>query len=103
MKKIKDLVVKVGEYQKDGETKPRWKNVGALMENDNGQFLFLDKTFNPAGIETESGRESIIISMFDPKGKDQRQESGMASDHEGPYRNHGSSHEPSELDDEIPF
>jgi hypothetical protein len=68
MKKVYDLAVKVGSYQKDGETKNRYENVGAIMSNDNGQFMFLKRTFNPAGIDSE-GKESIIISMFAPKEK----------------------------------
>ena len=68
MKKVYDLAVKVGSYQKDGETKNRYENVGAIMENDNGKFMFLKRSFNPAGIDAE-GKESIIISMFAPKEK----------------------------------
>jgi hypothetical protein len=68
MKKVYDLACKVGSYQKDGETKNRYENVGAIMENDNGKFMFLKRTFNPAGIDSE-GKESIIISMFVPKEK----------------------------------
>jgi hypothetical protein len=32
MGKVYDLVVSVGSYQKDGETKKRYKNVGVVME-----------------------------------------------------------------------
>jgi hypothetical protein len=68
MKKVYDLAVKVGSYQKDGETKNRYENVGAIMEGDKGQFMFLKRSFNPAGIDAD-GKESIIISMFAPKEK----------------------------------
>ena len=68
MKKVFELAVKVGSYQKDGETKNRYENVGAIMEGDKGQFMFLKRSFNPAGIDAE-GKESIIISMFAPKEK----------------------------------
>ena len=68
MKKVFELAVKVGSYQKDGETKNRYENVGAIMENDNGKFMFLKRSFNPAGIDAD-GKESIIISMFAPKEK----------------------------------
>ena len=68
MKKIYDLVVKVGSYQKDGQEKGRYENVGSLMENDKGKFIFLKKTFNPAGLNTDD-RESIIVSMFEPKSR----------------------------------
>ena len=68
MKKVFELAVKVGSYQKDGETKNRYENVGAIMEGDKGQFMFLKRSFNPAGIDAD-GEESIIISMFAPKEK----------------------------------
>lgn len=67
MAKIKDLWVVTGTYEKNGETKKQWKTVGALMENDKGQFIMLDRTFNPAGVHVEDGRGSIMISLFDPK------------------------------------
>jgi hypothetical protein len=72
-RKIKDLAVKVGEYESQGEKKSRWHNVGALMDDGNGgQYLMLDRFFNPAGVPNPEGRASLLISMFDPK--DQRTE-----------------------------
>ena len=69
MKKY-DVVAKVGEYQdRNGETKPRWKNVGAVVTTDKGHALLLDKTFNPAGL-AEPDRESVLLSLFEPKDRD---------------------------------
>lgn len=69
--KLYDLVVKTGEYQNgQGETKARYKNVGAVMRNDNGQFLMLDRTFNPAGVPGD--RDTVLISMFEPRDNNQR-------------------------------
>jgi hypothetical protein len=63
-----DLVVKVGEYTDgQGQTKGRFKNVGVMMEGDNGPYLLLDRTFNPAGVGGNEGRESIIVSLYEPK------------------------------------
>jgi len=71
MKKIYDLAVKTGTYTANGETKNRYLTVGSCMENDEGaMFLFLNKAFNPAGIESKEGSDSIIVSMFTPKPKD---------------------------------
>lgn len=68
MKKIYDLAVKTGEYQSNGETKSRWLTVGSCMENDDGaMFLFLNKAFNPAGVPSKDGSDSILVSMFAPK------------------------------------
>lgn len=65
MKKTHDLAVKVGEYEKDGQKKNRYQNVGAIMEGDKGPFILLEKTFNPAGIQ--DGKNSVLISMFEVK------------------------------------
>lgn len=67
MQKIKDLRVKTGEYTVNGETKGRWEDVGALMKGDNGTFLMLKRTFNLAGVPNPEGRDSVLISMFDPR------------------------------------
>jgi hypothetical protein len=71
MAKKYDLVIKNGEYQKDGETKTRWQNVGVVMEGENGPYILLDRTFNPAGLPNPENRNNVIISMFQPKGKDE--------------------------------
>lgn len=69
MKKKFNLAVKTGEYtNKDGQVKGRYQNVGAIMESDKGQFILLDKTFNPAGIQ--DGKNSVLIHMFEEKEKD---------------------------------
>lgn len=68
MGKKYDLVVKTGEYTDgQGQTKGRFKNVGVMMEGDNGPYLLLDRTFNPAGVGGNDGRESIIVSLYEPK------------------------------------
>lgn len=68
MKKF-DLAVKTGSYEKNGETKNRYQNVGVMIEGNNGPYILLDKTFNPAGIQ--DGKDKVLISMFEPKGKAQ--------------------------------
>lgn len=77
-KKIRDVVVKVGEYQdrNTGETKGRFENVGALMQNDDEAgsfFIMLKRTFNPAGVPKQDDRESILLSCYVPK--EQREQS----------------------------
>lgn len=72
-KKAYDLAVKVGTYEKGGETKNRYLNIGAVLEKDDGgKFILLDRTFNPAGVPNPDGKSSIIISMFEPKGDDKQ-------------------------------
>lgn len=69
MKKLYDLAVKTGSYtDAQGQEKGRWKNIGAVMDGDNGKFIFLDRSFNPAGVG-DASKESILVSMFEPKPK----------------------------------
>lgn len=75
MKKKYDLAVKTGTYQKDGQEKGRYQNVGAVMEGEKGMFILLDKTFNPAGIQ--DGKGSVLIHMFE---KQQEQSGGFSDD-----------------------
>lgn len=108
-RKIRDCVVKVGEYQdrNTGETKGRFENVGALMQNDEDQsyFIMLRRTFNPAGVPNSDGRDSILINCYLPK--DQRQ---SPNDSQG--NNQGQGQQPQgntyagasgSFDDDTPF
>jgi len=63
--KTHNLAVKVGEYQKDGQTKNRYINVGSVMSGENGQFILMDRTFNPAGVPNPENKDSVLISVFD--------------------------------------
>lgn len=116
-KKIRDLLVKVGSYtdRNTGQEKARWENVGALMVNDdNGEksyFIMLKKTFNPAGVPSQEGRESILISAFVPQERDS-QSNGGGNQHErssGDYSSASTGERSStqsmsrDMDDEIPF
>ena len=51
--KLYNLKVKNGTYMKDGEEKQNYLAVGVVLKGDYGPYMILDKTFNPAGIETE--------------------------------------------------
>jgi hypothetical protein len=66
-KKTHDLCVKAGTYQKDGETKNRYKNVGMILQNDNGgDMIMIDPTFNFAAVK-EQDRDFVILSKFEVK------------------------------------
>lgn len=91
-KKIKDIAVKTGEYtDRNGNTKGRWQNVGAIMKNDDGSvFIMLQRWFNPAGINSD--RESILLSCFDLQ---DRNENGGGRQQ--------SRQQQADIDDEVPF
>ena len=64
--KVKDIAVKTGEYQKDGQTKGRYENIGSIFKSDDGgTFLLMKRTFNPAGVHVEPGKDQILLSVFD--------------------------------------
>ena len=68
-RKIYDLTIPAGTYtDKNGQTKTKWENVGAVFQADNGKsFVTLKRTFNPAGVpidEKASNKENIIINLF---------------------------------------
>lgn len=72
-KKIMDIAVKVGEYEdENGEWKGRYENVGSLMEGDDGEFLILKRTFNPAGVPNPDNRDSLIMSLFEPREREDK-------------------------------
>lgn len=70
-KKIRNIAVKVGEYQdhNTGEMKGNFENVGSLCQNDKdgSYFIVLKRTFNPAGVPNPENRDSILLSCFVPK------------------------------------
>lgn len=83
MGKLYDLAVKTGSYtDSQGQEKGRWLNIGSVMSgNDGGQFMIIDRTFNPAGLPNPENRTSILVSMFEPKdggGQAQQRQSAPA-------------------------
>ena len=106
-KKIRDLAVKTGSYtDRDGNTKGRYKNVGSLMESDDGsKFILLDTTFNPAGVPNPDNRDNVLISIFELKDSDGGQRSGGGAtprNNEGP-RQAAQTRQSDIADDDIPF
>ena len=100
MKKVYDLAVKTGSYiSAAGETKNRYENVGSIMEHDNGQFIILNRTFNPAGVPNPDNKSSVIVSMFKPKTDGAKNATtGTPADNVPPFDEHNAFN-----DDSIPF
>lgn len=62
------LKVKTGSYQTaDGATKSRYLEIGRIVEGDRGPFMLLSRVFSPSGVDVEIGRDSILVSMFEPR------------------------------------
>jgi len=107
MGKLYDLAVKTRTYKdKDGNDKAVWKNIGSVLETkDGGQVMLLDRTFNPAGIDVEPGRDSIMVSMFEPRTTNEGQMSGQqrqapAQRQAAPAGNAGGFND---MDSDLPF
>lgn len=126
---VKRLMVKTGDYQKDGQTKGRYTEVGVIMSNDKGEYALLDPAVNLAGVliqqqilaDKNGGRsgDRVMCSIFDNDGQQnsggqQRQQSGNRGqgqqnngggyDQGGGYgQQQGNQGGNRDLDDEIPF
>jgi len=82
----KRITAKVEEYQKDGETKGKYVELGVILDNQNGEFILLDPTINLAGVlakqnamEFSKGgkmRDNVMCSIFDNNNQGQQQSSG---------------------------
>lgn len=106
MGKRYDLAVKTGEYtDNQGQTKGRWLNVGSVMDgNDGGQFIILDRTFNPAGLPNPDNRTSILISMFEPKdGSGGGQQQRAPQQQSAPIPEQRAPSPADDFGDDIPF
>lgn len=86
MKKVYDVVVKVGE-KSDG--KAMWQNVGVVMKGDKGPFLLLNRYFNPAGVPGNEGKASVLCSLFEPKDNE--------------FRGGGSNYNNGGFNEDVPF
>lgn len=72
---MKRLTAKVGEYQKDGQTKGRYVDLGVIMANDNGEYIMLDPSVSLAGVLAKQNsmarskgkqeRDSVMVGIFD--------------------------------------
>ena len=68
--KLYDLCVATRKYKdKTGNEKNVWENIGAIIAGENNPYLMLKAHFNPAGIQRKEGSESIVVSLFKPKSK----------------------------------
>jgi hypothetical protein len=83
MSKLYTLKAKNGTYTTSaGEEKPNYVKCGVVLKGEYGPYIMFDKTFNPAGIETDPGRNGIFISMF----KDDDQNNGTPTPARSPQQ-----------------
>lgn len=92
-----DVAVKTGEYtDRNGEKKNRYENVGAVMQGDNGPYIMLKRTFNPAGVPGQDNRDTVLLSLFEPRDAAPKQDTP-------PARQSAPAASQPGLDDDVPF
>jgi hypothetical protein len=106
----KRLTAKIGTYEKDGQTKGRYANLGVILSNDNGEYMLMDPTVSLAGIlalqnamAAATGgqmRDRVMVSVFadDNQQRGQQQSGGQS---QGGYG--GGQQGGGRIDDEINF
>jgi len=93
------LVAKVGEYQKDNETKGEYTEIGVELQNDNGPYLLLDPSVCLAGVlakqnvlamqQNKPVRSSVMVSVFkdQPAQQGQQNQGGFQGQNQGYQQN----------------
>ena len=88
----KRLVVKTGTYQKDGETKGEYTNIGVILNNDNGEYMLMDVGVSLAGLlakqnvmnqnDGKQARGSLMVSIFEEQ-QNNNQQGGQQQNNQG--------------------
>lgn len=94
---MKRLTAKVDEYQKDGQTKGKYIELGVLnTASDGGEYILLDPTVNLAGVLVKQNamnaqhgkpaKTSIMVSVFDGQQQGQQQGGFQQTQQQGGYQ-----------------
>lgn len=105
----KRLMAKTGQYQKDGETKNRYTEIGVILSNNNGEYVLLDPSVNLAGVLLQqqalaretNGRagDRVMVSVFESN-QGARPNGGNS---QLSNKGYGAGGQQRDLGDEIPF
>ena len=76
----KRLVVANGKYEKNGQEKTRWVNVGHLHEHDGKHYITLESHINVAAFERKENDTRVFVNMFDNDRQDKPRESENPAD-----------------------
>ncbi len=98
MEKIKDAIAVVGEYNKGGEVKKRYQNVGALFQRDDGSFSMKLESL-PLSADWNGW-----LNFYDPYNKREGQEQQQQPKRQQqPPQQQQQPNNTFSADDEIPF
>ncbi len=94
----KRLVAKVGEYQKDGETKGEYVKIGVILSNNNGEYALIDPTINLAGVlmkqrilNPQKGGDSVMCGIYEDQPRQQSQQNHQQGGQQRQQQNSGGS------------
>lgn len=81
---LKNLVVKTGSYEnKAGETVGRYKTIGHVHSGQHGEYITLNADVNLAAFPRKEGDDRVMVSMYDPKGKDGKEQKAPPKNKDG--------------------
>jgi len=67
----KRICAKIDEYQKDGETKGKYVDIGVILSNENGEYVILNPTIDLAGVlirqrlmNPQKAGKGVMCSIF---------------------------------------
>lgn len=101
----KKLTAKIGTYQKDGQTKGRYVNLGVILSNDKGEYILLDPSVSLSGVlamqnaMADRPRDKVMVSIFD----DDNRQQGGGQQQSGGYQQQQGGGPGGDLDGDIPF
>jgi len=68
---LKNLSVKNGSYEQNGQAKHRYLTIGHLHSSKDGnEYITLDAHINLAAIPRKDGDTRVMVSLYDPKPRD---------------------------------
>ena len=104
---MKKLLAKIGTYEKDGETKNRYAQLGVIQENQHGEYMLLDPSVSLSGIlalqnaMTGEVRKNVMVSIFEQDNQQRPPQAQQAPQTAPPQRTAPPSGDV--FDDDIPF
>lgn len=103
---MKRLVIKIDEYQKDGQTKGKYVELGVIMSGENGEYALINPNVNLAGCliqqrvmnqgkQNKGKGDMVMCSIFERDSGQQSQQPERQAQH--------PADDVLPMDDSIPF
>lgn len=99
----KRISAKIEEYQKDGETKGKYVEIGVILNNQNGDYILLNPEVSLSGVlakqnalEFSKGgqmRSNIMCSVFEQSNQNQPQQNAPQQGGFQPQQNAPQQHQ----------